>query len=155
MCPPTSRPQQRRIEVDVHIYIQIIAQAFEDGIFRYHESNVQVARRPAVDTLAAIAFQFNDLAVRHTGGNGDADILAVHRQYLLMSPGGIPKRQVQIGMEILSAKTCIRPATAACTVSEHLFKEIGEAACTVSGNSCPSEEYQYVPLPSVPKPAPP
>ena len=54
-----------------------------------------------------------------------------------MSPGGIPKRQVQIGMEILSAKTCIRPATTACTVSEHLFKEIGEAACTASGKLLP------------------
>ena len=59
--------QYSRVKVYFHIYVQVVAQAFEHRVFGYHERNVQVARRSSVDTFGSVALQFDYLSIGYTG----------------------------------------------------------------------------------------
>src|SRR4051794_6160197 len=62
--------------------------------------------------------------------NGDADVLVIYIECLLVRGVGIAQRQVHFRLVILSAKLCCAAALPAPAAAKQRFKEIGKIAFT-------------------------
>ena len=110
--------QYGRVKIYLHIYVQIVAQAFEHRVFGYNERNVQVPRRSSVDTFGSVAFQFNNLSVGYTGRDSDTYLFTIYSQYLLMRLSSITKGKMKFGIKVLSAESR-RTLSSSSPMSEH------------------------------------
>ena len=121
--------QQSRIEVGIDIDIQVVAQPLEHRIIRNDKRDVEIARRTSVHARSSIAFQLDDLAISHTGRNGDAHLLVAHTEHLFMSLRSLTKCQVQFGLIVLAAKTSLSTPPTPSAMAEEFLEEVGKSAC--------------------------